>query len=145
MNKGIDGIYSPSPCIRHLILDRGPEGPVTFVASPFPDPLLQDLLFPFGKGYPLLRGRHDLVLIMREDPPDQFTLTGLAGNNNPDPVPVRVGTLPLIESQLGLPLGRVRSMAGQALTGQDWKNLPVIAHLGLDGRQTAQEQEQEGF
>ena len=36
-------------------------------------------------------------------------------------------------------------MTGETLAGQNWKNLPVIAHLRLDGRQTAKEQEQEGF
>ncbi len=99
--------------------DLGLDGPlvrpVFLIFRPLLDPAPEDLLLPAGQLLVRLRRRHLLVGVVAEDPFHQLTLPGLSRD---DGLGVdRVGTD--VKSQVGLATVLVRTVAQEAVVGED--------------------------
>ena len=88
------------------------------------NPTLERLLVGCGQNLVRLLGRHGLVLVLRDNAGPQFALCQVTGNDGPDTIAIGQGPFPFVQTQLGLPLLRVLTMAGEAILR---KNGPHVA------------------
>ena len=130
-NKTVDRIAHPG-----LLLHLGKCGQLWRLKRPVPFP--RSALFnPFFEQGPLiivqghfgLRGRHDIVLIVRKNPLDQQTLGRISSLHHPTLARVSEETLARVQPQIGFSFGFVRSVAGKTMLGEQWENIAIEYHF----------------
>ena len=115
---------------------RRNEGPVRLIIRAGRHPLPQDFLLLICQRSIRFRGRHDFVLIAREDSPHQLTVPSVAGDNR------RITRIGRCQRQLAnvqpkAPLASllVRAMAFEAVTREDRPHVAIeIGRRGLGCR-----------
>jgi len=121
---------------RQSSLGGGHEGPVLRVRGALRDPAFERLLLRGRERLVLLRRRHDLLAVGREDAGDDFAPVGLARHD-----PGEVGTPALqrrvaeVEPVAGLAVFFIRAVAMEAMLGEDRLHLAVEINVcGTGGR-----------
>src|SRR5262249_22030318 len=122
----VDQAFGPS-AIGHLgdsVIYWWNEGPMQRPFGALVDPLCQELnLFRF-QFFSTLRWRHDLLGPVRCDPLYHFALFEIPGNDGMSSASkLAERTFFGIQTKLGLSLLGVRTMAGEAIVGQNGEDL----------------------
>ena len=89
----------------------------------FPDPTLENFLFPGAEGLAGLGWGHDFILLLGMNPENHFAFLGLSFHDGEE-----FGVLGLpfeIEAQVRLASVFVRTVAGEAFVGQNRTDLAV--------------------
>jgi hypothetical protein len=97
------------------------------------DPLPQRRNFGICKLAAFIRRRHSQVGIGRSDPPPQFALLRLPGNNHRAALSLCIGCFRGIQPQIGLALAGVGTVALEAMVGQDRADVSVELDRRLGG------------
>ncbi len=78
------------------------------------------------------RGRHPLVGIVREHPPQGFAFVRLAGDEGRMPAEIGEGARLGIQSQIGLSLLGIRAVTVEAISRQDRANVAIEVDVAGD-------------
>ena len=92
--------------------------PVQFVLRALGDPALEQRFLGGIEFLSRVGRRHEIVLIVRRDAPDQFALAWLAGDDRRGAVEIGQGTFASVEPQIGLALLGVGAVAGEAVVAE---------------------------
>jgi hypothetical protein len=135
--------------IRYFGTGRALQGPMTPPLGATGNPLPQNLDFPRAERFALcVMGRHPNIGVVSDNARHQFTGIRLPRNNDSLRATVRIGILPLIESQSRLAMRLVRTVAVKAAVREKRKHIAAElnfgyrqyrgAHEGLDNQRCCQ-------
>ena len=126
-HKGIDPRHRPAVFMLRSRPGEGRYiGPVRGILRPRGHPRLQECPLFLGELVVALWGRHQEIVVRRPDPDQEFTLLGVAGHNRPRSALQRSGCcLSQVKTQPGLAFVLVRSVAGEAVAGEDRPNVAI--------------------
>ena len=104
-----------------------------FVEGILCNPATQQINFSGRELLPTVDRWHPRVGILAQNTGHQFTGVRVAWHNGGVPLTTQQRRLPNIQPQIGLPIPLVRSVAGEALIGQNLPHVAVKADMSLVG------------